>query len=105
MNIAKPKKLTPSELLVGLAVGALALNWLVGHYLGYPFLACWFGPLLTAVYMAWGSVLLYVVVLYILYALFWRRDVIRVLSAAALLFVIIELPRLAAYMLGGGSCG
>lgn len=89
-----------------LAVAFLALagaNYLAGRYGGYPFLYCWTAPVLRELYLAWGMVALYLIIVYILIAL-WRKNVIGVMGSAMLFIAFLELPRLS-YHLFGGECG
>lgn len=102
--MAKAEALGPEH--IALVGGTLwVANYLVAKGWGYPFLYCWLSPAATAFYMAWATLALYVLALYILFQLL-ARSVFRAIIGALIGMCIIELPRLCDYLFRlGASCG
>lgn len=82
-----------------------AANYFAVRFWDYPFLYCWTVPWLSPIYLSWGSVTLYAIAAYIVWALATGR-MIKGMIAGGIFFSVIELPRLAGYLFRqGGFCG
>jgi len=102
--MARNSALNDHFLIVALAIG-LGANFIAGHYFSYPFLYCWGWPVAVTLYMACGTVILYIVSAFTLYALL-RGAMVHAIGGTLIFIGITELPRLAHMLfMTGGSCG
>lgn len=103
--MAKAQKLDPSIIAIGSLTGVWGANYSAGHYWGYPFVYCWTAPHLMPLYISWGGMILYICAATLIFQLL-RGSAVKALMSAAILTLIVELPRIASQMFSvGGSCG
>lgn len=80
-------------------------NYIMAKQWGYPFLYCWLSPAAVSLYIAWGTLALYVIVLYVLFQLF-VKSIPKAFIGCLIGIGIIEMPHLCDYLFRlGASCG
>lgn len=88
------------------ALGIIAggANLIGAAFYGYPLTYCVLAPYFTPIYMAWASVVLYLIAAYTLCMLATGRTV-PALTGVAVFVAVIELPRIAHHVFSmGASC-
>lgn len=98
-------EVSKSTLALIAATGIYVANYLSVEWLEYPFLYCWFATPAAALYMATGTLILSVSVLYAIGCLL-KGYVWGAAVACVIFMVVVNLPRMADYYLRlGASCG
>ena len=102
--MAKPVSVNADVFIGGSILILWVLNYLSAKWLEFPFLYCWLRAPAVTLYMAFGTLIIYASVGYVLFQ-FIRNDMIKAIGGALVVVAVIELPHLADYLFRlGASC-
>lgn len=97
-------KASTEEIVIGIPVLAWIANYISAKQFAYPFLYCWLSPAGASLYMAWGTLAMFIVVAGVVFNAL-VKSILKAFMWALVGVAVIELPHLADYLFRlGASC-